>query len=77
MTTFEYCGYFLLELKGVDVCMYVEENEILQRDFEENSNNLEQKQEQVTAALHLRAVPVKVEHRKQKQQQWQWGMDPL
>ena len=31
--------------------MYVEENEILQRDFEENSNNLEQKQEQVTVAL--------------------------
>ena len=51
MTTFEYCGYFLLELKGVDVRMYVEENEILQRDFEENSNNLEQKLEQVTVAL--------------------------
>ena len=51
-----------------------EENEILQKDIEENSNNLVQKQEQVAVssiASHLRAVHVKVEHRKQKQQHCQ------
>ena len=56
-----------------------EENEILQKDIEENSNNLVQKQEQVAVSSiasvvklpHLRAVHVKVEHRKQKQQHCQ------
>ena len=56
-----------------------EENEILQKDIEENSNNLVQKQEQVAVSSiasvvklpHLRAVHVKVEHQKQKQQHCQ------